>query len=93
MHTVCCYPETAGLIEALAAQIAPVLRQASAAGKPRLLFSAHGLPKRVVDSENIVEDLALGRELSERAVPPMLVEDATVSSPPASASAPSARAG
>ena len=48
MHTVCCYPEAAGLVEALAQQIAPVLRRAAAAGKPRLLFSAHGLPKRVV---------------------------------------------
>ena len=48
MHTVCCYPEATGLIEALAQQITPVLRAAAAAGKPRLLFSAHGLPKRVV---------------------------------------------
>ena len=34
---------------------------------------------------NIVEDLALGLELAERSVPPMLVEGATVWSPPASA--------
>jgi ferrochelatase len=47
-HTVCCYPEAPGLVEALAQQIEPVLRQAQAAGPPRLLFSAHGLPKRVV---------------------------------------------
>ncbi|MBV8168706.1 MAG: ferrochelatase, partial [Alphaproteobacteria bacterium] len=50
MHTVCCYPEAPGFVEALAQQITPVLRQAAATGKPRLLFSAHGLPKRVVDA-------------------------------------------
>ena len=35
---------------------------------------------------NIVEDVALGLDLAERALPPLLVEDATVRSPPASAS-------
>ena len=45
---VCCYPEAPGLIEAHAALIEPLLEAAAAQGLPRLLFSAHGLPKRVV---------------------------------------------
>ena len=45
---VCCYPRAEGLIEAHAALIAPLLDAAAAAGTPRLLFSAHGLPRSVV---------------------------------------------
>ena len=47
-HAVCCYPRADGLIAAHAALIEPLLATAAKAGKPRLLFSAHGLPKRVV---------------------------------------------
>ena len=47
-QAVCCYPRADGLIEAHAALIEPLLKAAAEAGKPRLLFSAHGLPKRVV---------------------------------------------
>ena len=47
-QAVCCYPRTEGLIAAHAALIEPLLAAAAEAGKPRLLFSAHGLPKRVV---------------------------------------------
>ena len=47
-HAVCCYPRADGLVEAQAALIEPLLDTAAEAGKPRLLFSAHGLPKRVV---------------------------------------------
>ena len=47
-HAVCCYPRADGLIAAHAALIEPLLAAAAEAGKPRLLFSAHGLPKRVV---------------------------------------------
>ncbi len=47
-QSVCCYPRTDGLIEAHAALIEPALATAVETGKPRLLFSAHGLPKRVV---------------------------------------------
>ena len=47
-QSVCCYPRTDGLIEAHAALIEPLLEAAVETGKPRLLFSAHGLPKRVV---------------------------------------------
>ena len=47
-QAVCCYPREDGLIAAHAALIEPLLATAAEAGKPRLLFSAHGLPKRVV---------------------------------------------
>lgn len=42
---VCCYPTEPGLVRALASGIAPLLTPGA-----RLLFSAHGLPKRVIDS-------------------------------------------
>lgn len=47
---------------------------------PWSIFAAANL-----GGSNIVEDLALGLELAERAMPPMLVESATIWSPPASA--------
>ena len=47
-QSVCCYPRADGLIAAHAAVIEPALEAAAEAGKPRLLFSAHGLPKRMV---------------------------------------------
>ena len=47
-RAVCCYPRENGLIAAHAALIEPLLAAAAEAGKPRVLFSAHGLPKRVV---------------------------------------------
>lgn len=46
--TLCCYPRQAGFIAASAEIIRPMLEKAAAAGSPRLLFSAHGLPKKVV---------------------------------------------
>lgn len=45
---LCCYPTEPGLVAAHAALIRPALDEAGKAGKPRVLFSAHGLPKRVV---------------------------------------------
>jgi ferrochelatase len=50
VSTVCCYPDQHGLVEAHAQAIEQTY---DAAGRPpgvRLLFSAHGLPKRVVES-------------------------------------------
>lgn len=60
------------------------------AGRAHLTGTGMALPWRIFDSAdlggaNIVEDLALGLELADRATPPMLVEDATVWSPAASA--------
>ncbi|MCW5729589.1 MAG: ferrochelatase [Alphaproteobacteria bacterium] len=48
-RAICCYSTEAGLVEAQAALIRPALAAASAKGRPRLLFSAHGLPQKVVD--------------------------------------------
>ena len=47
-HTLCCYPTENGLIEAHAAAISAALKPL--AGKARLLFSAHGLPRKIVDA-------------------------------------------
>ncbi|MHA1555070.1 MAG: ferrochelatase [Alphaproteobacteria bacterium] len=45
---VCCYPAEPGFIEAIAAAAKPMI--AAAGGKPyRVLFSAHGLPKRIIE--------------------------------------------
>ncbi|MBI5164314.1 MAG: ferrochelatase [Magnetospirillum sp.] len=45
--SVCCYPDQPGLIAALADGVRAGLAEAGPAS--RVLFSAHGLPKRVVD--------------------------------------------
>jgi ferrochelatase len=47
-QAVCCYPTQAGFIAAAAALIRPHYEAAKAAGTPRLLLSAHGLPEKVV---------------------------------------------
>lgn len=49
VRSVCCYPSETGFIEATAALIRPAYERALAGGRPRLLFTAHGLPQRVVD--------------------------------------------
>ena len=53
-RAICCYPTAAGWIEALADGVLAALPQARAGAPangvaPRLLFSAHGLPQRVVE--------------------------------------------
>ena len=45
-----CYPTEPGFVAALAGLIGTALIRAAAAGKPRLLLTAHGLPKKVVRS-------------------------------------------
>lgn len=45
---VCCYPAQAGLIAAQAALVRAGIGQAAPSGTPRVLFSAHGLPQRIV---------------------------------------------
>lgn len=44
-----CYPVDALFIQAFADLAAPVIKNASEYGRPLLLFSAHGLPKDIVD--------------------------------------------
>ncbi|HSR73101.1 MAG TPA: ferrochelatase, partial [Kiloniellales bacterium] len=46
---VCCYPAEPGFVTAVAEAIRPVLAEAAGQGRPRVLFSAHGLPKRIVE--------------------------------------------
>lgn len=45
---VCCYPEQPGLIAAQAALVRAAIGQAAPSGAPRVLFSAHGLPQRII---------------------------------------------
>ncbi|MCC7016278.1 MAG: ferrochelatase [Rhodospirillales bacterium] len=47
-HAVCCYPAEEGFVAAEAELIRAALAETAKGGKPRVLFSAHGLPKRVV---------------------------------------------
>lgn len=52
-HQICCYPEQPDFITAHAALIktqAPEYFGPAANGKARLLFSAHGLPQKIVDA-------------------------------------------
>ncbi|HEV7369419.1 ferrochelatase [Arenibaculum sp.] len=48
-RVVCCYPSEDGLIEAQAKLIRDHYDRAGRHGRPRILFSAHGLPKKVVE--------------------------------------------
>jgi len=47
--TICCYPTNEGFTAAMADKIRQQHEEASHIGKPRVLFSAHGLPKKIVD--------------------------------------------
>lgn len=49
VHTVCCYPEETGLAEAHARSIEATHNALGKPGPLRVLFSAHGLPQKVVD--------------------------------------------
>lgn len=48
VSTVCCYPDAAGLIDAHARRIEATWDAAGRPGPVRLLFSAHGLPEKVI---------------------------------------------
>ncbi|HEX9463064.1 MAG TPA: ferrochelatase, partial [Alphaproteobacteria bacterium] len=51
-RAVCCYPAEPGFVAAVAALIRPAYERTAAAvpnKPPRLLFSAHGLPKKMVE--------------------------------------------
>lgn len=47
-HTVCCYPTALGLVEAHARAISQTWLKAGRPDNVRLLFSAHGLPEKVI---------------------------------------------
>lgn len=46
---ICCYPSELGFVYALAELIRPALGRAAGHGRPRVLFSAHGLPRKIVE--------------------------------------------
>ncbi len=50
-RTVCCWPVQSGFVETVASLTRTVLEDAGAGSeaRPRILFSAHGLPKKIVD--------------------------------------------
>ena len=48
-RTLCCYPDETGFIGAVVAGLREALRQVDHDLPPRVLFSAHGLPKKIVD--------------------------------------------
>lgn len=47
-RVVCCYPTEPGFVAAQAGLVRAAYAEAARHGTPRVLFSAHGLPKRVV---------------------------------------------
>lgn len=47
-HAVCCYPDEDGFIAAQVELTAAALVRAARAGSPRVLFSAHGLPRKTI---------------------------------------------
>jgi len=47
---ICCFPSAPGLVAAIAASLEAAIETARANGTPRILFSAHGLPERIVRS-------------------------------------------
>ncbi len=46
--SICCFPTDPGFIEANADLVAEALPKAATYGKPRILFSAHSLPEKIV---------------------------------------------
>lgn len=48
--TVCCYPEDPGFVSEVVSLLKKGLETAKETGKPRVLFSAHGLPKKIIES-------------------------------------------
>jgi ferrochelatase len=48
-RSLCCYPQEEGFIETVVAGLQAALRSLDPARSPRVLFSAHGLPKKIVE--------------------------------------------
>ena len=46
--TICCYPTEAGLVSTIARMTREAYHEAAKAGIPRILFSAHGLPEKII---------------------------------------------
>ena len=48
-QAICCYPKLDGFINGMAELIKPIYEKSQAIGATKLLFSAHGLPQKIVD--------------------------------------------
>ncbi len=48
MEKLCCYPTSDGFIEPITEHLRNAYESARAHGKPRILFSAHGLPEKII---------------------------------------------
>lgn len=48
-RAICCYPAEPGFVEATVVRLREALREAGQDKQPRVLFSAHGLPKKIVE--------------------------------------------
>jgi ferrochelatase len=51
VKTLCCYPTLPGFVSTLARLTGEAYDEAAKAGTPRILFSAHGLPERIIRKE------------------------------------------
>jgi ferrochelatase len=47
-QTVCCYPDESGFVSSAAMLARSAYEEARQHGKPRILFSAHGLPEKII---------------------------------------------
>jgi ferrochelatase len=56
VRTICCYPTLEGFVEANAEAIRQAWEAGGSPSNLRLLFSAHGLPQKVVDAGDPYED-------------------------------------
>lgn len=53
---ICCYPTEPGFIGSVAGKTAQAIDRAAAFGTPRVLFSAHGLPKKIIAAGDPYQD-------------------------------------
>jgi len=67
-QAVCCWPVLAGFVDAVAQLTAPRLAEAAKHGRPRVLFSAHGLPEKVIRAGDPYADhvMASARAIAAR---------------------------
>lgn len=49
MRGICCYPAGTGFVQAIAGKLAESLSEPGLGPSPRILFTAHGLPQKIVD--------------------------------------------
>lgn len=53
---ICCYPDDAGFVSALVAGARESIARCDGGGNPRVLFSAHGVPRKFVDAGDPYQD-------------------------------------